>query len=69
VGANITITSGEILAVLGGAFSLVTFIWYAAMYVGKLTVRVDDHTRELKSHESRLDDHDGELRFLKDIRK
>lgn len=58
---NVTISTGEVLAVIAGAAGLVTAIWHAAMYVGKLTVRVE-------RHEDRLNDHDDELKFIKGIR-
>jgi hypothetical protein len=50
-----TITPGEVLAVVAGAAGLVTAIWHAAMYVGKLTVKVDRHEDRLNNHEDRLD--------------
>jgi hypothetical protein len=46
-----TINTQELLAVIGGGVSLTTAIWYAAMYVGRLSVR-------LERHEDRLDEHD-----------
>ena len=45
-----TITTQEILKVIGGSVAIVTAIWHAAMYVGRITVR-------LQRHEDRLDDH------------
>lgn len=42
------------------AIALVTAIWHAAMYVGRLTVKV-------QRHEDRLDDHDEEFREIKSI--
>jgi hypothetical protein len=65
---NLTISTTEILTVIGGAAGLVTAIWHAAMYVGKLTVRVQSHDVELRSHNEQLRDHDDELRFLKGLR-
>lgn len=50
-----TITTEAVLAVIGGAAGLVTAIWHAAMYVGKLTVKVDRHEDRLNDHEDRLD--------------
>lgn len=58
---NLTISTTEVLTVIAGAAGLVTAIWHAAMYVGKLTVRVE-------RHEDRLDDHDEELKILKGLR-
>ena len=55
------------IAVIGGAATLATLIWHAAMYVGKLTVKVDRHGDRLNDHDERLKDHDDELRFLKGI--
>jgi hypothetical protein len=55
---NLTISTTEILTVIAGAAGLVTAIWHAAMYVGKLTVKVD-------RHEDRLDDHEHELDALR----
>lgn len=54
---NVTISSQEVLAVIGGAATVVTAIWYAAMYVGKLTVKVELHSGQLDAHEGRI----GEL--------
>lgn len=65
---NLTINTTEILTVIAGAAGLVTAIWHAAMYVGKLTVRLERHEDQLQEHDERLNDHDGELRFLKGIR-
>jgi len=65
---NLTISTTEILTVIAGAAGLVTAIWHAAMYVGKLTVTVDRHEDRLNEHDGRLDDHDSELRFIKGIR-
>ena len=65
---NLTISTTEILTVIAGAAGLVTAIWHAAMYVGKLTVRVQQHEIRIDDHDGRLDDHDSELRFLKGIR-
>lgn len=48
-------SASELLAVVGGAAGLVTAIWHAAMYVGKLTVKVDRHEDRLDDHETRLD--------------
>jgi hypothetical protein len=51
----------EILAAIGGAAAIVTAIWHAAMYVGKLTVRVDRHQDRLDNHDDRLDRHDEQI--------
>lgn len=45
----------EILTSIAGAVAIVTAIWHAAMYVGKLTVKVDRHEDRLTDHEDRLD--------------
>lgn len=58
---TVTITPQEWLAVIGGAVALVTAIWHAAMYVGRLTVKVE-------RHEDRLDDHDKALERLDVVR-
>ena len=52
---NVTISTTDILAVIGGAAALVTAIWHAAMYLGKLTVRVDRHEDRLEDHDKALD--------------
>lgn len=52
---------------LGGAFA--TGLWHAAMHVGKLTVRLEQHGAKLQTHEEKLDDHDQELRFLKGLKR
>lgn len=58
---NLTISTTEVLTVIAGAAGLVTAIWHAAMYVGKLTVKVE-------RHEDRLNDHDDEFKFIKGLR-
>ena len=65
---SVTITPTEVLTVIAGAAGLVSAVWHAAMYVGRLSVRVTLHDGKLKEHEDRLDDHDRELRFVKGIR-
>lgn len=55
---NVTLSPGEVLATIAGAAGLVTAIWHAAMYVGKLTVKVDRHEDRLNDHEERLDRQD-----------
>ena len=52
---NLTISTTEILTVIAGAAGLVTAIWHAAMYVGKLTVTVDRHEDRLNDHEETLE--------------
>jgi hypothetical protein len=47
------------MAVIGGAAALVTAIWHAAMYVGKLTVKVERHGDRLDEHDKRLDAFEG----------
>ena len=49
------ISTETLLTVIGGAVALVTAIWHAAMYVGKLTVKVDRHEDRLNDHEDRID--------------
>lgn len=58
---QVTLSTPEVLTAIAGAAGLVTAIWHAAMYIGKLSVR-------LERHEDRLNDHDDELRFLKGLR-
>jgi NADP-dependent 3-hydroxy acid dehydrogenase YdfG len=48
------VSAQEVLAVIGGAAGLVTAIWYAAMYVGKMTVTIARHEDRLDDHEARL---------------
>lgn len=57
-----TISTEMILTVVGGAAGLVTAIWHAAMYVGKLTVKVDRHEDRLNDHEDRMDRLTGHIR-------
>jgi hypothetical protein len=47
----ITISAEQILVVIGAASAFTTAVWQAAMYVGKLSNRVD-------LIESRVDEHD-----------
>ena len=58
---SVTLSTPEVLTAIAGAAGLVTAIWHAAMYIGKLSVRIE-------RHEDRLNDHDDELRLLKGIR-
>lgn len=64
---ELTINSTQILTVIAGAAGLVTAIWHAAMYVGKLSVRVQRHQDRLNNHDDRLKGHDEELKFIKGI--
>ena len=66
--ASVTLNPAEVLTAIAGAAAIVTAIWHAAMYVGKLTVKVDRHSDQIREHDGRLDDHDAELRFLKGIK-
>ena len=50
----ITISSEQLLVVIGAASAFTTAVWQAAMYVGKLTNRIE-------RVEDRVDEHD---RFL-----
>lgn len=59
---NLTISTGEALTVIAGAAGLVTAIWHAAMYVGKLTVKVDRHEDRLDNHDQILDTLRGHIR-------
>lgn len=59
---TVTITPGEVLTVVAGAAGLVTAIWHAAMYVGKLTVKVDRHEDRINDHEDRIDRLTGVIR-------
>lgn len=52
---QVTISPSELLAVIAGSAGLVTAIWHAAMYVGKLTVKVDRHEDRLNDHEDRIE--------------
>lgn len=65
---NLTISTTEILTVIAGAAGLVTAIWHAAMYVGKLTVRMEHHEIRLNDHDQELKNHHDELRFLKGLK-
>jgi hypothetical protein len=58
----VTISTELLLAVICGASGLVTAIWHAAMYVGKLTVKVDRHEDRLNDHEDRIDRIVGSVR-------
>lgn len=44
-----------------------TALWHAAMYVGRLTLRVEDHSRRIDDHEDRLDDQERVLRQFKGV--
>jgi hypothetical protein len=58
---HMNITWELVLAFGTVAGAVVSFIWHVAMYVGKLSVK-------LERHEDRLNDHDDELKFLKSLR-
>lgn len=49
------VSTQEVLAVIAGAVGLVTAIWHAAMYVGKLTVKVERHEDRLNDHDDRIE--------------
>lgn len=53
-----TISPLEILAFIGGATSLTTAIFMTAVYIGRISVRLD-------RHEDRLDAHDAALSRLR----
>ena len=52
---QVTLSPSEVLTAIAGAAGLVTAIWHAAMYVGKLTVKLQGHELRLDDHEERLD--------------
>lgn len=58
---NVTLSPPEVLTAIAGAAAIVTAIWHAAMYVGKITVKLD-------RHEDRLNDHDDEIQRLNEYR-
>jgi hypothetical protein len=58
MGINITVE--QVLVVIGGATAFTTFVWHAAMYVGKLTNRVE-------MLESRVSDHDRAISEFKGL--
>lgn len=62
-----SLSPAEILTVIAGTTAMITGLFHAAMYVGKLTVRVEMNTVEIKVHDGRLGDHDAEFRFLKGL--
>jgi hypothetical protein len=51
---NVTLSTSEVLTAIAGAAAIVTAIWHAAMYVGKLTVKVDRHEDRLNAHDEEL---------------
>lgn len=59
---NVTISTSEVLTVIAGTVAIVTGLWHAAMYVGKLTVTVDRHEDRLNDHESELETLRGHIR-------
>ena len=59
---NVTLSPSEVLTAIAGAAGLVTAIWHAAMYVGRLTVKVDRHEDRLDDHQDRLDRLSGVIR-------
>lgn len=58
---NVTINTQEFIAVIAGSAAIVTAIWHAAMYIGKLQVR-------MSRVEDRLDDHDERIDRIAEIR-
>jgi len=61
------ISAEQFITIVAGTVAIVTAIWHAAMNIGKLTVKVQRHEDRINGHETRLDDHDQEFRFLKGI--
>jgi hypothetical protein len=45
----------ELLAVIGGAVAVATAIFHGAMFIGKLTVKVERHEDRLNKHDKDLD--------------
>lgn len=52
---NVTISTSEVITVIAGSAAIVTAIWHAAMYVGKLTVRMSRAEDRLDVHDTRFD--------------
>jgi len=52
---NITISGQEVLSVLVGTVAIVSAIWHAAMYIGKLTVRVSRIEDRIEDHDVKFD--------------
>lgn len=65
---NVQLGPAEILTVIGFATVLAVTSFQIALYIGKLTGRVDRHDDELKGVDKRLENHDDELRYLKGIK-
>lgn len=56
------------LAVFGVAGAVVSFIWHAGMYVGKLKNELSRHSDTLSLHGQRIDRHDTEIHDLQQDR-
>ena len=59
---QVTLSPSEILTAIAGAAGVVTAIWHAAMYVGKLTVKLQGHELRLDDHEERIERTERSLR-------
>jgi hypothetical protein len=55
------VNAEQLVTIVAGSAAIVTAIWHAAMYVGKLTVKV-------QRHDDRLDGHDKRIEKLEEVR-
>lgn len=53
--ASTSLSIVDVVTIVAGTAAIVTAIWHAAMYVGKLTVKIDRHEDRLNDHEARLE--------------
>jgi hypothetical protein len=58
---TVTVSAEQVLAVVGAAAAIITAVWHAAMYIGKITVRVSRVEDRLDIHAERLESLSGKL--------
>ena len=44
-----------VFGILGGVTAFVTFVWHVAMYVGRLTLKVERHGDRLDEHDKAIE--------------
>jgi hypothetical protein len=58
---TLSISAEQVLAVIAGAAGFITAVWHAAMYIGKITVRLSRVEDRLDIHQDRIEALSGKL--------
>lgn len=59
-----SINTEQVLMVIGGASTIATSLFWGAIYLGRLTARLERAEDRLARHDLRLEDHDRLLRAI-----